>query len=345
MDHIHDKNLSGFAKIMQNIEIPEFLKQAELNDPEDLKDLPKEAFANPETREFPIDTQENTWLSMAYFYKFAAREPNRLLIEKLLEKAAQFWDMPESEIKKLKSLQDKIIEKTASAVYTLKLTHEDEVLYKTDITTEDDLQKAASEIVQNPGKYTYALRKQAAEQLLGIAEKMNVQLPVRAELEKTAARGVNTLGNVQSLIVQRACMYRDILPELSVKLEKIASELESDNGYIQTKQLQKVAGLLDAGDRAVGFNVKYTNPGFPPPEQLLVKYTVGMLKEASESCVLLKNGCWIGKQTIRDNSKELRNLFENVFCLSPEKPEDFVKMAAELTEKEADIFERHLSTL
>jgi len=337
-DHIHDKSLANLVKLAQCVELPEYVKTAEVNDPEDLKELPKEAFADPSHRLFPIHTKADTWASAAYFYKYGSALSGRALIEEMLKKAIDLWDIPAEEFAKLQDLNPSN-EKVASAPeHLVQLTHDDKVIYKTAIQTPDDLKKLADNILSETSKYTYDLRKQAAEQILELDKELNASFDVdtKIDLEKTAGVGSNTSSNVAILINNRAIACRDLCPEMSAQLTKLAKDVSYGEGFMKSDRLQKIARILDVADRLTDFNVRY-NDTFRPPELDVFKYTETILKTAKDGLVPLKNGSFLNKTALEDNSKELRPLFEEVFNVRPVEPSDFVKLAAELSSKEADI--------
>lgn len=66
MDFLNDKTAAILGYAFQNNLLPDFVKEASMPQTEDVEDLRLEAFAKPETREYPCHTKEATILSALY---------------------------------------------------------------------------------------------------------------------------------------------------------------------------------------------------------------------------------------------------------------------------------------
>lgn len=109
-DHIHDQ-LGRYRIGAINEAMPEFIKQAEEQIvSENLEKLADGAFAYSDgvNRFFPIHTPEHTWLSHAYFEKFANEfsEQESEVIRTRIEDAYKAFELPETNIVKIAAEED-----------------------------------------------------------------------------------------------------------------------------------------------------------------------------------------------------------------------------------------------
>ena len=111
-DHVHDQ-LGRYRIGAINEAMPEFIKQAEESIvSENLEKLADGAFAYSDgaNRFFPIHTPEHTWMSHAYFEKFANEfsEQESQLIREKIEDAYKAFELPETNIVKIAAKEDEL---------------------------------------------------------------------------------------------------------------------------------------------------------------------------------------------------------------------------------------------
>lgn len=92
MDFLNDKTAAILGYAFQNDLLPEFVKEASMPQMEDVEDLRLEAFAKPETREYPCHTKEATILSALY----AAATDQENDIKENIIKFASSYDIQEN---------------------------------------------------------------------------------------------------------------------------------------------------------------------------------------------------------------------------------------------------------
>lgn len=80
----------NFIKLFKDKEVPSFVKEAEMLEPETLDSLPSSAFACVETKSLPINDAANTYVSAAYYY--GANSKNASVEERIL-KAAELFEI------------------------------------------------------------------------------------------------------------------------------------------------------------------------------------------------------------------------------------------------------------
>ena len=112
MDHTHDQIGKYRVGIISEI-MPDFIKEAEEKIvTEDLSKLADGAFAYSDgvNRYFPIHTPEHTWLSNAYFEKFASQIDESLKdeIENRIDDAYLAFELPINNLVKIAAQEDSI---------------------------------------------------------------------------------------------------------------------------------------------------------------------------------------------------------------------------------------------
>jgi len=111
-DHIHDQLGKYRIGVISDI-MPDFIKTAEdAIVSEDLTKLADGAFAYSDgiNRYFPLHTPEHTWLSHAYFEKFASQieEPLRDEIENRIDDAYIAFELPKDNLVKIAAQEDDV---------------------------------------------------------------------------------------------------------------------------------------------------------------------------------------------------------------------------------------------
>ena len=111
-DHIHDQLGKYRIGVISDI-MPDFIKEAEETIvSQDLTKLADGAFAYSDgvNRYFPIHTPEHTWLSHAYFEKFANEidQPLRDTVKARISDAFEAFALPENSIVKIAAEEDEI---------------------------------------------------------------------------------------------------------------------------------------------------------------------------------------------------------------------------------------------
>lgn len=111
-DHVHDQLGKHRIGIIDEI-MPDFIKEAEERIvTEDLSKLADGAFAYSDglNRRFPIHTAEHTWLSHAYFEKFASEidEQSRGEVGERIHDAFKAFGLPENSMVKIAAQEDEI---------------------------------------------------------------------------------------------------------------------------------------------------------------------------------------------------------------------------------------------
>lgn len=305
LDHTEDKNYSTLYSISRDVDFPSFVKEAEVRDHSELKDLDNKAFADRQNRRYPIDTPADTWLSYCYFMKNASdlTEPENIRIHMNIVDASELWniDLPEF------NTEDEINKEAEEQTY---IQYTEDI--KTPVNTAEDIQKLASDIIDNWRKYTYEIRHSVAKQLLktASAKKWNIDNKTKNLLEKSAGMGFSTLDRVKNVINFRKYLIRDAEIKKGLdKLQKKAEENAVMDSFISPEVTEKIAGFIDAVDRMA---VLY-HPSLNSAENDLVQVTVSNRKNLQKHAVILPNNHIVSKKDIEKN-KEAVNGYLSEIC-------------------------------
>jgi len=258
LDIASDESLKELYSFMQNREVPEFVKEAEVDTPESLAKLGMSAFADRGRRAFPINTPERTYLSNVYFLNKRAEIERRLgkeytqHVEDTLQKSAELFEISE-EVTKYKeatealSAQDYPLRKIA-------VDWEDKELVLHSFNTADGFEDAAENFVQKIAEYPFEWRRTIAEQLIKHAQELGVD-----EVETIICKYAGLYFPHTPLIQQELWRRGQKLASESNRdrfnhLSKMAAELESKEDFFKlaeiVDQIEKNEGLYDSNKTA-----------------------------------------------------------------------------------------------
>lgn len=173
--------------MMAGIELPEYIKTAEVEDIDDFRNLPKAAFADPERRIYPINSESRVFVSNAHFMNKRADivklygEDYASQIQSNIEKAAEILDITEDLLDYNKNLNVK----TASdyeARYmvddTIETGHAPIHMQLYPVKTAQDLSDSAESFTKNINKFPFSTRVKSAENFVKAAKELGVdELP------------------------------------------------------------------------------------------------------------------------------------------------------------------------
>jgi hypothetical protein len=91
----------NFIRLFKDKEVPSFVKEAEMLEPETLDTMPASAFACVETKSLPINDAANTYVSAAYYYGANSKKAS---VEERILKAAEMFEILED----IKTLSEEI---------------------------------------------------------------------------------------------------------------------------------------------------------------------------------------------------------------------------------------------
>jgi len=310
-------------RMFKDVELPEYVKTAELDDANDLRKLPKAAFADPERTIFPINTPSRVYVSNAYFInkkadisKLYGEDYSRQL-QSNIEKAAEIFDIAED----LQNYNSELNIKQASDYEAGCMMYWQEEgmpsieLYP--VKTAADLTSAAEHFVSNLPKFPFDVRVKTAENFVKAAGVLSVDdLP--DILLKYAGMYYPNLANLKNELWRRSTKLADTAhKEIYVK---IADDLENMTSVAEVMKLaetcfniENMEGLYD--------KVKIAQILGDPVDCI---FTEAITKIASDLSYVEVHG---DKYKLSDLTKISKDKYEEAFGDSGIDPADPEKIA------------------
>lgn len=293
IDSTVDRGLAHLFQLGKTHEFPEFVKEASLPTSDEVALLPRTSFADPFNRKFPLHTKASCYLQYCYFLKQKAdmEKSSASRMEQAFVRAADFWGIG-NEMAALRSFMAPVAEKKASVNdFALSITHQGKNYQFFPIDTPANVAQSARELVEKRARFTYPMRKQAAQTILRKAQELGVSgtfLP--DELDMIAGRG-STLKQAALNQIQQRIKASAVLPDKAVTepLQKLSEAIAPASEILSGSVLEKIAMTLDLFDRFTKFN-RYYGQRFPFPEDILFSFTEKQAQSMSNELVELTNG-------------------------------------------------------
>jgi hypothetical protein len=343
VDQLTDSSLSKLRFLSKLYELPDFVKQAALPSSDEYRELPSTVFADLRNRRYPIDTKAATWLSKAYFnhFKEGHSPAQESEISTRLGEAFLFWGLDALEKQardpELLRVQQDGPDKTAA--WNIEYILKGEKLAESAVSTPEDLNKVAEDLLQHRNKYPYEMRCNVSRQILGAPEGLRTRImpDTEQQLHKMAGLGLSTLADTMETLRERAVIYQQRFPEFTEKLGSIKDCVASSErrGIIPPDMLHKLAGLLDAMDRLAGLHARWSNKGFEPPENHLFRFTQKDADSFKKEAICLANGWAVLKQDL--HSVDTAGFLGDYFGEQYDSSEKLYGKVASLNSKESDL--------
>jgi hypothetical protein len=336
-DVFNDPNHQQLARIFQELETPEFVKEAAVADEESMRGVSTDLYADPSKRLWPLNNKSNTWLSREYF-KSASKDYSHKeasLIKAKIEKAARFWGLDEP----------RQVAKAPTVSHAVEIRHGDDVVSKLDISSPVQFKEACDHLKANCSNMTYDMRRSMARGLCGApAEyKQGMDDQTVEFLEKTAGFGMGTYPDIAEAIYKRIVCIGHTSPEMREVLVKTAHELST--AQLTPEMLHKTAGMLDLVDRTLELHRQYGR-GMTTPEEDLFKYTQKMASTMKTRMVELANGSTVDLDLILSKKASVDGFFQKYVGEVPYGKDDtsgMVDIIRSLPRPDADAFEQALN--
>jgi hypothetical protein len=167
--------------MLSDIDLPDYVKTAEVEDAYELKELPKTAFADAERRIYPINTPARVYVSNAHFINKKADilklygESYASQLQNNIEKAAEIFDILED----LQSYNSHFNVKTASDyvenyMVNFEVSGMSAPVQLYPVKTAQDLIQSAEHFVKNIKNFPFEIRVKSAENFVKAAADLDV---------------------------------------------------------------------------------------------------------------------------------------------------------------------------
>jgi len=218
----------------RGIELPTFVKEAELDEYGAFDNLPKTAFADPHHRLFPINTSARVYTSNAYYVNKVAElqklwgDKHVATIGNKIKQAAEIFGITKDLEAFNKFASDTSKEEYKEHSITVKQAEEEIEVYT--IKTAQEATNAAKHFAKHVNSYPFSWRRKIASDLVNIAN-------------------IYELDEVPDLVCKYAGMFYPAPELIADELERRATKLASaDNILIYMELGQAAKGCNDTED-------------------------------------------------------------------------------------------------
>lgn len=236
-DQQQDFSNKELYAMLKDVQLPEYVKTAELDDCYTLQSLPKTAFADPDRRIYPLNSPARVYVSNAYFTEKKADiqkmygEDYTNYIGSNIEKAAEIFDIQED-------LQDFV------STYNVKQASDYEERYMTEfaidgmaepvqlypVKTASDLSDSAEHFVKNISNFPFEVRVKTAENMVKAAMALDVD-------------------DMPELVLKYAGLYYPDLENLSTEIWRRSTKLKKEANQKLYSDLSKdLSNMTDIGE-------------------------------------------------------------------------------------------------
>lgn len=322
-DQQSDHSGKELYRMLAGVDLPEYVKTAELEDAYELSGLPKTAFADPDRRIYPINTPERVYVSNVHFINKKADikklygEDYVSQLESNIKEGAMIFDIAED----LENYNATLNIKTASDYPEQYMVdfHVDGLphmqLYP--VKTASDLVTAVQHFADNIKNFPFDVRVKSAENFVKAAQELEVD-EVPDIIAKYAGLYYPDLHNVQHELWRRSTKLAS--EEHKVIYDKIAEDVFNMTGI---DEVMKIAETC--------YNIEVMEGLYEKPKvaQILGDpvdcfFTENITKIASDLSFVEVHG---DKYRIEDLTKISKDQYEEAFGDSGIDPADPEKIA------------------
>lgn len=278
-DYYSDVSKQLFYKINKNYDTPDFVKTASEETIDDIVNVPVSYFADIARRKLPCHTKSATWLSAAYFAEnfdtYTTGERN--IVANNLIKSAKLFKI-NREVATVLMTKAARLERQEDRKYALVIDDNGKDINLFPANSANAIAKSATALISNRAKYSYAMRKEAARNLINAADNYEVSfLPgVEDQLNKSAGFGVSMGAHVEDAIGNRLYLVKHARQNIGCQtLAKVGKMLREE--AITLPLLGKVATAIEAFD--ISNNLTRFYGRIPSPEEIC--FEMGTTKLAS----------------------------------------------------------------
>jgi hypothetical protein len=321
LDQSADYSNKELYSLLKDIDLPEYVKTAELDDYDRLQQLPKEAFADASRKIYPLNTPARAYVSNAFFtckkaaIKKLYGENYAGQIEKNIKEAAEIF-----EISKDLEEYSRRFEKKASRAYETRYLGEFELdgadvsLYP--VKTAADLAENAEHFSRNIKNYPFPWRVKIAENIVKVARELAVD-DVPDLVLKYAGLFYPDFENLSGEITRRSKKLKKA--EHVEIFNKLAEDVENISSH---EEVMKLAETLHNVENMEGLyeNIK-TAAVLGDPVDLI--FTKSIQKIAEDLNFVEAHG---DKYRLADLQKAAKSSYMEAFGFEME-PNDSVKLA------------------
>lgn len=322
-DQSSDHSGKELFSMLKDVDVPEYVKTAELDDASELQKLPKTAFADSDRGIYPINTAARTYVSNAYFIDKKADiqklygEDYVNLLQGKIEKAAAIFNIEEDLAEYVASFNTKEASDYEEAYLTeFYVDGMSSPVQLYPIKTAMDLTESADHFVKNIANYPFDVRVKTAQNIVKAAAALDVEdIPELAM--KYAGMYYPDLENLGDEVWRRSTKLKK---EANVKMyDSLAKDLSN---MASLSEVMKVAEFMFNVENMEGLydNTKTAGLLGDPVDMIFTKQ---IEKVASDLDYVEVHG---DKYQTSDLTKVSKDKYEEAFGFELD-PSDIVKLA------------------
>lgn len=319
LDPTDDRNRVELVKLAKRYDMPNFVKEANLDTTMEPGQIAVTAYADPVRKKFACHSPAATWLSAAYFHEKSAEYhiKDRERICERLEKFADFFAIRPAYdyiVKRAEELRgsDQLPDSSYAYVWQDKSGNK-ERFYPLD--TPANIKTAAEWLEKERDVIPFHDRNVIANKILEKAASRGAALGDHLTdfIEKQAGRGIPDPQELYTMLDRRAQLAKKA--DHKEAILKLASTVQSTPRVaMQPNELTKLASTVEMVDHAIGLRGKYTEL-LPRPEDVIFKVTYTKAASDMEQLCALQTGSVYDKDQLSKLAREdVEGLFGTDFA-------------------------------
>ena len=275
--------LADLARIAKVAPIPEFVKQASLDEVAPDEPPDRSLCADLGDGSLPCHTRAATWMSAA---RYALDGKHHPIIMRKLAAFARMHGIEDEVAAVLNGIRKVAVASRSEPFYAYE--DPDTGLRAFPIPSPRFVKRACDLFLSEFGNMPFRVRHEVARNILKRAEELGTALEPdhRAALEKSAALAVSARSFIAAKLRDRARLIRTTRPDrvhaIADRLDKLAGAIEDEG--MDRDSLVKLAELVDTLDRKLDITV------FGPVEETFFALSPTAIKEARAHLVKLADG-------------------------------------------------------
>jgi hypothetical protein len=322
LDQSTDYSNKELYTLLRGVDLPEYVKTAEVDDYDALAGLPKEAFADENRRIYPLNSPARTYVSNAYFSSKKADiqklygESYTSQLEKKIKEAAEIFNI-EGDLESFSTGHEKKASEdyTETHLGTFQMDGLGELnLYP--VKTAHDLTESADHFVANLQNYPFAWRQKIASNIVKVASELEVD-EIPDMVLKYAGYFYPDFAGLKTEVWRRGTKLKEASHK--VMYEKIAEDIENIGSV---EEVMKLAETLSNIENMEGLydNVKIAGILGDPVDKI---FTKNITKVAEDLSLVEAHG---DMYKISDLQKVGKAKYEEAFGFDLD-PSDSTKLA------------------
>lgn len=302
IDITADVSKKYYNAFIKRVEMPEYVKSANVPTPDEAASLDSNLFADSIGRSFPLNTKANCWCSAVYFYgNQYNKDPQSKQAELNLEKAAGIWGI-EDDLARIKLA---FAEEVVPVSYALSFTYKNSTINRCPDHTKAAATASVQWLYENRFKFPLEVQKTAAAKLQTKADLLKVSTAAATYIDRLA--NLDAYGNLNCKVASAITDRLNSVParkwdELEDTLLKVANNLAA-RPFELCSGNSVIMQALEAFDVKHKFNEKWGS-AVQHPLDCCYRVNICKVAAATDTIVHLTTGTPVDLTKISDHQLE-----------------------------------------